>query len=705
MHNKSQKTNRRHNKQAFRKKTRHKKPRVEKHSLKRYAKRSRNVKNRSKKSLQKGGIKICLGFGCTRSAAVVDVMEPRPLSTDVAAVMEPRPLSTAVVDVMEPRPLSPDVAAVMEPRPSFISSYLQTLSDRKKDPSFEHLYKKGYTERLKIIKTFAKFLLNSPEYTVKRASSEEINKNYSFLYDVYEQRRVVVNKDDTSSIDTMIKYPTVLTIQKKNGDILKEINITQVVKFLNTHLFTYAFNIEKENFIQIIDWETDWKTLKYWYLSWKDVKQGIANEEWMKEGNFNKEYEDVFPTTPQQNTPPPIPFQTKPSSHQEATTHPPVDTRTTLSWPIPYLNQANSPVLSSNSSASPPQPPIPNVLGEGMYGCIHEPSLVCEDVNIIRSYDGMVSKTLLNEDADKELEEYETIRRIDPSNNYHIGPPIKCKPRNTSYNITALQKCTKSRVHSKPIEKLSLLIMKNGGESIHDYAFKISTEKQIKNVLLSLEPLLQGLLLFKTEQIIHSDLKSKNVVYNPESKKSYFIDFGLMTRMNDPLLQTHWSYPLEIMHLDYSTFKEYVKKDNNDRKKIVLGKIYAVKNLIQHFIPTEDESWFIKEYTNFYTKYFDKLSEQLTLPTKDKRFLKNSFKVFKRNTIYTFDIYGMSIVFWDLLKVAKSFKPKPNFTDDLRSIARRMCHPDNSKRIQIEALIPLYKEFLDSPYNNIRRVT
>ena len=377
------------------------------------------------------------------------------------------------------------------------------------------------------------------------------------------------------------------------------------------------------------------------------------------------------------------------------------------------------------------------VIGEGGFGCVHQPSLMCNE-DVISSYDGMISKTLLKNDADKELEEYEMIRRIDPSNNYHLGTPIKCKPRNNTYNITALQKCTKSEVHSQPIEKLSLLIMKNGGKSIFNYAREISKIRpksdgvhELKNVLFSLAKILEGLKTFQKTQVIHMDLHTGNVLYDPKSQKSYFIDFGFMLTMDDFLkLRTkiRWINPLESMFENHFGFKTYLELSSTERQRFVsevLGNSPVQKGILntekigeemnkfmKHIFDEEDKNWFKNEFSKFYTIYFDDLNKQLPekkhyspLQTTENvssslhsdeynQFVINAYYKLKRKNMYTFDIYSMSTIFLHLKRLAK-YLGNSSISETLREITKSMYHPDNSQRIQIEELIIKYNIFLE----------
>jgi hypothetical protein len=61
------------------------------------------------------------------------------------------------------------------------------------------------------------------------------------------------------------------------------------------------------------------------------------------------------------------------------------------------------------------------VIGEGSYGCVHKPPLLCEGKKT--SDPSTVTKLMVKTEADKELKEYETMMKIDPKNKFYLGKP------------------------------------------------------------------------------------------------------------------------------------------------------------------------------------------------------------------------------------------------------------------------------------------
>jgi serine/threonine protein kinase len=58
---------------------------------------------------------------------------------------------------------------------------------------------------------------------------------------------------------------------------------------------------------------------------------------------------------------------------------------------------------------------------------------------------------------------------------------------------------------------------------------EILKQQYVDEILLNFHHLLMGLKLFKDNGVVHRDIKPQNIVYNPETKKMMYIDFGLTT--------------------------------------------------------------------------------------------------------------------------------------------------------------------------------
>ena len=209
----------------------------------------------------------------------------------------------------------------------------------------------------------------------------------------------------------------------------------------------------------------------------------------------------------------------------------------------------------------------PNVIGQGTYGCVHNPSLKCKDSPGI-AYRNKVSKLLKTKDAKTEINEYKKLINADKKKDFYLGVPDHCDVDNRLVkNLKAIQKCSIGKDVLRNISGYKLLVMNDGGVSLEKYTKEIhewtesaeSTEKCERFLLESLR-LFNGL--------IHHDLKPHNIVYNLTEQRLNFIDFGLMIS-RDKLLKKcaassydyalfHWSYPWELEFINKNVFDDLI---------------------------------------------------------------------------------------------------------------------------------------------------
>ena len=75
----------------------------------------------------------------------------------------------------------------------------------------------------------------------------------------------------------------------------------------------------------------------------------------------------------------------------------------------------------------------PKRVGEGSYGCVHNPPLKC--INQLYNPDPTkVSKILRKKDANSELKEFKLINKADKKEDFHLGNPGSCFPDNNEIN-------------------------------------------------------------------------------------------------------------------------------------------------------------------------------------------------------------------------------------------------------------------------------
>jgi len=221
------------------------------------------------------------------------------------------------------------------------------------------------------------------------------------------------------------------------------------------------------------------------------------------------------------------------------------------------------------------------IIGEGAYGCVIKPSLPCAtppESNF--NYNDYVSKFMKTKNAEIELKEFLFIGKIDPTNDYHLGEPIICKP---DYNdpelINDIKNCNYINKTELPNEltkeNYSLLLIKYGGPDLkalcnnHLILYFSNNTKKTDNFWLQVHHLIKGIKFFKDNGIVHNDIKPQNILFNLKTEEMKYIDFGLMRTKTEIITSSkksknklgvfHWSYPFDCAFMNKSYFKEYKK--------------------------------------------------------------------------------------------------------------------------------------------------
>ena len=222
--------------------------------------------------------------------------------------------------------------------------------------------------------------------------------------------------------------------------------------------------------------------------------------------------------------------------------------------------------MSSSSSSNDE-----DVIGEGTYGCVHKPSLHCDDPTFNDfDYDDYVSKIMLKKHAEKEMNEFVTIGKYDTEAKYYSGKPKMCVPK-VSKSIRKCRHIDYNNVVDSP-ENYRLLLLKYGGPDLSQFC-----KNHLPEYLQSHSPtdfwksahnLVKGLHFFKTNGLVHNDIKPQNVVFNYKTGVLKYIDFGLMRtkekiyrlsqNSENNLGSVHWNYPMECGFMNADDFQNYL---------------------------------------------------------------------------------------------------------------------------------------------------
>ena len=92
----------------------------------------------------------------------------------------------------------------------------------------------------------------------------------------------------------------------------------------------------------------------------------------------------------------------------------------------------------------------PKKVGEGSYGCVHNPPLKCKN-KPYNSDTNKVSKILTRKNANSELKEFKLIQEADKKEDFHLGKPGSCFPDTNLDNKFGIDEC--NRFDSNDIDK------------------------------------------------------------------------------------------------------------------------------------------------------------------------------------------------------------------------------------------------------------
>jgi len=321
-------------------------------------------------------------------------------------------------------------------------------------------------------------------------------------------------------------------------------------------------------------------------------------------------------------------------------------------------------------------------IGEGSYGCVHKPSLRCKNKKV--DYTNKVSKIMTKKHSRTEMQEYAKMQEVDKSKQFYLGKPVLCVPDDDDSAKQAINMCEKFKSNS--IKDYNLLIINDGGNNLEDYANKmrylLNTPENIEKIekfWIEAQRILLGLTIFNDNGIVHHDLKPQNIVYNEDTNRTNFIDFGLMTTMdiiqNESnvsiygLGRSHWSFPLEMEfinkngYLKYAQLSDYEKShclnflslDNDD-----------IKTFLRYVTTTNNKLLVWNDICVDYCNLINSIRE-------------DNYDEFLERVMRTIDVYGTGIAFMYVLNKTRHLIGSKLY-NELRILFYNMVNPNVFER-------------------------
>jgi serine/threonine protein kinase len=319
--------------------------------------------------------------------------------------------------------------------------------------------------------------------------------------------------------------------------------------------------------------------------------------------------------------------------------------------------------------------------------------------------------------AIKEENEYKLIKRADKKNKYYPGPPIRCEPDEVDANSEMTPGECELFEKDPDITKYQLLIYNDGGhdlkqfinEELDNYLAR-GIQEQTDMFFLNAYNLFEGIKLFLANDILHHDIKPQNIVFESDTYRFNYIDFGLIEQKSKLVNNIisgnthenfHWSYPLEFGFLNLT--KDY------DFNKIIdfnsLEKDF-IKILTDPAYENQTNKYGIKPKS--FQSVFKYMDDRLN-PFSKEDFVKqvfaglvfcktnNTYPEFVEKLLKNTDIYSLGFT---MNYVLNEFYDRGAITQEqyakYRKLFRKMCSPNLNGRTaySIDEYAEWYKRIL-----------
>jgi len=345
----------------------------------------------------------------------------------------------------------------------------------------------------------------------------------------------------------------------------------------------------------------------------------------------------------------------------------------------------------------------PKKVGEGSYGCVHNPPLKCKN-KPYNSDTNKVSKILTRKNANSELKEFKLIQEADKKEDFHLGKPGSCFPDTNLDNKFGIDEC--NRFDSNDIDKYKLLLLKNGGKDLSAIEDKFSSLKPnnanrriLEHFWLDMSRIIYGSNVLISNGIVHHDLKQQNIVYNEETGRVNFIDFGLMTTIKKMIKDAngsrysygaHWSFPPEIVLYNYFQYNKLTRNEPQSRK-VDIGDVFKpytdIFNYVKYYMVESD-----REDVHHFKKrcsldFYNMCISLKKGDTEYANFLNKSFE--------TFDNFAIGFSLFSILKNTK-FGIDKKLKNDLRELFKSMMHFNVFERPSPSEVVDKYENILKS---------
>lgn len=330
----------------------------------------------------------------------------------------------------------------------------------------------------------------------------------------------------------------------------------------------------------------------------------------------------------------------------------------------------------------------------GTYGCVIKPGYNCENNNF------PLNKTVSKLFSDKEEWIYEImqnkkINEIDKSNIFTVKMISNCEISQNyiTKNVKNIDRC--SIIYED--DKIYQIVYEDGGYDlrhlfIKNHIFERYPNFNIKDFLIKLTNIFDGLYKIELLGLSHRDIKIDNLLFNGD--KISLIDFGLMIEKNKIF--------------DYK--KLYMYSDSNIYYYPNELKLYATKKLNYNFnnltLYSSNLIYMLEQFiinnkkSNSNELYLSKIRKIIDKIKKDSIQYLNFFKKTKQEIdlkrFEKVDVYLLGVVLIEILLYIMIYIPNFIIKEELFDLVLQMLEIDPYKRISMKDAKDLYRQIINN---------
>lgn len=315
------------------------------------------------------------------------------------------------------------------------------------------------------------------------------------------------------------------------------------------------------------------------------------------------------------------------------------------------------------------------LLGQGSYGCVFKPILPCTRKKIPKDAVGKIFSDYY--DFAEELKIARKIQQIDPDGAFTAQFLGQCK---TNLLNTSESEDIFSCEHIADKHQLKdQLMYKNAGKSLFD----IVKHVDIDDFVPAMFNMFQGLQKLQAKNLCHLDIKPDNVMFDPNTKRMYLVDFGLMTTLNTVINDTpkmrynYLYYPPEFKVLGYASMAS-AQPDT---------KAYIKEKVEQNFslIPLHDFYKLVPAFEHDLVKFIGRTS----------KLNEKQLRVELKKNVKKIDTYSLAMSFMECWYLHESVRDEKMVAGFIQYIIIPALHPDPNERIDLEKILSRYQKFLE----------